>query len=228
RVSQVFLISLYFLLVHTGCADQDGFQAYQMNQEIPVEIREQEGSGGNQPVGGGQQPQEPVSPVTPPPTAPPPKPGDPIEEAIRDFDINRIKWLHTNVKDWALTSNLTHVDVSDRKVCLDHTKKGKWPTQTISGGVVVEGNPWVIVKFEGQWYAATYEWLRPGQVCKTMGASPPTTTIHDQFAGHIKAAPLNRWRPKRGEVVGFMVSALARMGAYKAHERTQIEFVLMP
>ena len=54
---------------------------------------------------------------------------------------------------------------------------------------------------DGVWYAATWEWLRPGQTSK------PTSVVN---GAHIKKSPLQDFRPVSGETYGFMVSGLAR------------------
>ncbi len=132
------------------------------------------------------------------PVDPPPPPGGPDE-----IDLSTVIWLHHDVSGWAQTSTITRITHGDPPICIEHTKAGAWPALD-DGGTVVEGNPWVFVQISGQWYAATYEWLRPGQTCKSLDAG--------DMAGHIKVAPLDSWRPRTGEVVGFMVSKPARFG----------------
>jgi hypothetical protein len=149
-----------------------------------------------------------------------------------DFDINNVTWLafsKVNMSTWKETSRITDIRISRKEVCIDHTRKGTWPvkgkTATETG---VEGNPWVIVKRNGRWYGATYEWLRPGQVCKF-------TVVPDAYAAfgpHIKIGPMNTWTPRSGDYVGFMISSLARMGpepkGRAAMERSDIKFVRIP
>jgi hypothetical protein len=120
-----------------------------------------------------------------------------------------VKWLHTNVSGWAETSRITNVSVGNPPICIEHTKAGQWP---VKDGL--EGNPWVFVNQGGQWYAATYEWLAPGQTCKGIHA--------DNIGSHIGIPPLSSWRPRSGELVGFMVSARARSGGDTVHERSNI------
>ena len=94
--------------------------------------------------------------------------------------------------------------IGDPPVCIDHTKRGRWPAIS-APGTIVEGNPWVFAKVNGKWYGATYEWLRPGQKCKY---SISASSIGD----HIKVSPLKNWKPKSGEQIGLMVSTPARLG----------------
>ena len=101
---------------------------------------------------------------------------------------------------------------------MDYDKANEWPVTTIqgsSGAVEVVGNPWVFIKHEGQWYAATWEWLRPGQTCKDKNS----------VAGdHIKQSPFVEmdWTPTPGQTYWLMVSAPARMGQMSVAERSNL------
>ena len=86
-------------------------------------------------------------------------------------------------------------------------------------GVDVVGNPWIIVEYQGTWYAATWEWLRPGQECKSRSAVN---------GDHIKHEPLRNWSPKSGERYWFMVSGLARSSHRNAEQRTNLVEVVWP
>ena len=142
------------------------------------------------------------------------------------FDLNKVKWLHTNVSGWAVTSKLK-IKISGGTICLEHPKKSVWPSVDIkhtSGKymIPVNANPWVFVQYGGQWYAATWEWMKIGNACRNMKA----------VAGdHIKKSPLGpaNWKPKSGEELYFMVSGLARFSHIKnVKERTDIVKVIWP
>lgn len=111
------------------------------------------------------------------------------------------------VAHWQITSQVTGVSISPGQICIFHTKAGQWP---IWQGV--EGNPWVVANIGGKWYAGTYEWVRPGQVCKGITAG--------NIGPHIKFAPMHSWRPRQGEVVYLFMSTLARLGARSTNERS--------
>ena len=147
------------------------------------------------------------------------------------FDLSAVTWLHHNVSDWPETSRITDVrirDVPAGGICIEHTKSRDWPgVGGVIGTVIVAGNPWVFAQVDGRWYAATYEWLRPGQTCKlnVQGHGPPSR----ELGPHIKVPPLTRWVPESGEMVGFMVSTPARTGPRgPRRERSNIEFVIWP
>jgi hypothetical protein len=94
------------------------------------------------------------------------------------------------------------------------------------GDAEIEGNAWVFARVGGQWYAATYEWLRTGQVCKSIDANNigPHTSIGQNSTGN----PLHGWRPASGETVGFMVTTRARDGNFTSNERSQVTLVKWP
>jgi hypothetical protein len=159
-------------------------------------------------------PPAPPPPPPPPPSTPPTTPDDDDDPDV-PFKLSDVTWLHTDVSRWAETSRITDVDITSSQICIEHTKAGRWPSR---GGL--EGNPWVFAQIGGKWYAGTYEWLREGQICKGITAS--------NIGEHIKKAPLETWRPRSGELVGFMVSTLARTGQEASAERSNVVMVRWP
>lgn len=141
--------------------------------------------------------------------------------------LEDIKWLHTNISKWKVTSVISDISISSKKICIEHTKAGKWPKYG-SKGNEVEGNPWIIAKVGNHWYAATYEWLRPGQTCKKLGTDKTGKTIAESIGLHTKRPPLETWIPESGELVGFMISALARSSDRTVEERSNIVWKKWP
>ena len=136
------------------------------------------------------------------------------------IDLSTVNWLHTNVSDWAQTSTITRVNIGSPPIGIEHTKAGQWPAIT-AGGTVVEGNPWIFANIDGEWHAATYEWLRPGQTEKEISA--------ETIGAHTKQPPLDGWEPKSGDIVGLMVSTPARFGPEgPVHERSNVVLVTWP
>ena len=127
-----------------------------------------------------------------------------------------IKWLHTDVSSWAETASL-HASIGSSTINMPYSKSKVWPE--VDG---VNANPWVIVNMDGQWYAATFEWLRYGQTSK------PRAVLDGSLGDHIKVSPLNRWRPHSGERFGIMVSGLARTSMRNVKERSNISMVTWP
>lgn len=137
-----------------------------------------------------------------------------------EIDLSQVRWLHADVSGWPVASTLRSVSISGRFINLDYCAAGRWPISRYEGGDVdVVGNPWVFVNKNGQWYAATWEWLRPGQTSKHASAVE---------CGHIKRRELNNWRPRSGERLGFMVSGMARSGVRNIKERTNVVMFTWP
>ena len=125
-----------------------------------------------------------------------------------------IHWLDTDVSGWAQTASL-NASVGGGTINLPYTQSKAWPA--VDGA---NANPWAIVNYNGQWYAATFEWLRYGQTAK------PMTVLSS--GGHIKIPPLSGWRPHSGERIGLMVSGLARSTLRNVKERSNIVMVTWP
>ena len=139
------------------------------------------------------------------------------------IDATGLKWLHADASNWKVSSTVTSVSVSSTQICINHTKAGGWPVRD-----GLEGNPWIVAQVNGTWYAATYEWLRPGQVCKGLGVPNDYPNIASALGPHIKVSPLNNWVPKSGETVYFFVSTFARAGVRSSDERSNIVKVIWP
>ena len=148
-----------------------------------------------------------------------------------EIDVSEVTWLHTNVGGWPAASTVTDVrirDVPAGGICIEHTKAGVWPGTRTQGGSNLAGNPWVFGNVNGRWYAATYEWLRPGQICKLTVAGGHGRPSRE-LGPHIKRPPLDNWVPRSGEMVGFMVSTPARFGPEgPVRERSNIVLVRWP
>lgn len=122
-----------------------------------------------------------------------------------------VKFLNADVSNWAVTASL-NASVSGGKVTLNYNKARVWPA---ADGV--NANPWVFVNLNGQWYAATWEYLRSGQTVKDMSGK--------SWGEHIKVAPLSSWEPRPGERFGLMVSGLVRGGLSNVKERSNVSMV---
>ena len=157
----------------------------------------------------------------PKPDAAPPKP-DAKPPAPPPLDLSKVKWMHTNVAGWKVTAKLSSVTFKGGLICLNHDKAGVWSNNKINA-VIVNANPWVFIWHKGQWYGATWEWMRPNQTCKNRSS----------VAGdHIKKKPFDAasgWKPKSGQVLYFMVSGLARMSSItNVKERSKPVKVIWP
>jgi len=127
-----------------------------------------------------------------------------------------VKWLHFDVSGWPVTADMTAAIQGGQIVC-NYSKAKVWAEKD-----GVNANPWVFAKVNGQWYAATYEWYRVGQISKPVGV------LDGSMGDHIKRNPLSSWRPRSGERIGLMVSGLARTSSRNVKERTPIVMVTWP
>lgn len=143
------------------------------------------------------------------------------------LDLSRVTFLHRSIKDWAVTSTITSVSFTplgspEGSICIPHTKAGQWPS-TAFGEITVEGNPWVFAEINGQWYGATYDWIRTGgQACKgeRLEALGP-----DQ----IRIPPMDGgWVPRPGQWLCFAQSTRARDGVFAGMERSNVACAPVP
>ena len=136
-------------------------------------------------------------------------------------DLSQVTWLSADVSSWPATATLESVTLSSSGICLDYDMADTWPVHDYNG-VDVVANPWIFIWQDGQWYAGTWEWLRPGQTCKNI----------DAVAGsHIKQSPFGEhsgWVPTSGERYWFMVSGLARYSERNVSERSNLVEVIWP
>ena len=130
-----------------------------------------------------------------------------------------IHWLHTDVSRWSQTASL-EASVGGGTISMPYSKSRTWPARD-----GVNANPWAIVKMsDGQWYAATFEWLKFGQTSKPMSVLSQTEGKGD----HFKVSPLSSWRPHSGEKFYLMVSGLARSKSRNVQERSNVSLVTWP
>lgn len=132
-------------------------------------------------------------------------------------DFSDVVWLHTDVSSWKQTSVLKSVSTTASTITLNYDKYRSWPGRTVTasagGTISVNANPWIFVQRDDKWYAATFEWMKFGQVTKNKYAVN---------GDHIKLPPLSNFSPRAGEVYGFMVSGLARTSSRNVKERSNV------
>lgn len=133
--------------------------------------------------------------------------GDNINAATDELDLNQVNWLHRNVSSWPATSTVTGTSITSNEICIFHSEAGQWPTSLFGDPgqeIQVEGNPWIFAQIGGQWYGATWDWLRVGQECK--GES-----LKSLGSEQIRIPPLDAsWVPRVGDTIGLMMSTRAR------------------
>jgi len=142
-------------------------------------------------------PADPAAPAAPTPS----HPGD-------EIDLASVTWYGPDIRSWTVASDLPRgVYVSGSTLHFPHTRAGQW--QTDKDGL--EGNPWVIVRVEGAWRAASFEWLRKGQTDK------PWAKVR---ADHIKVSAFSGYQLRRGEEFYVIVAGLSRGSSRGTMERT--------
>ncbi len=94
-----------------------------------------------------------------------------------------------------------------------------WPFPGPDPNFGVYGNQWYFAKIGGTWYGGAGEWLYRGAASCKAGQGTFTIGPDSGFG-----APFSSWSPKVGELVGYMVSSVARNGpvARTVDERTNI------
>lgn len=114
-----------------------------------------------------------------------------------------------NVTNWPITDTVRAVEQDGNEpgpMCIDHSKRGIWPTTDFfeDPETQVESNQWYIANIGGIWYAGSGENMRPNQICK-QGQTSEAIGPDGTWGG-----PMDTWRPRAGELVGYMVTTPAR------------------
>jgi hypothetical protein len=145
------------------------------------------------------------------------------------FRMSELVWLHApDAADWDVTSTIFEVTFDPQgtsnvtKICFPHSKAGKWK---VSGAG--EGNVWVIAEVDGTWYAATWDYIRPGQICKSANGFTWNSRRDGIFA-HTQRAPLEGRVPRSGDRIGIMVSGFARTSQRTVLEKSNIFMTVWP
>lgn len=128
---------------------------------------------------------------------------------IVSIDLTKVNYQRfVNISGWPVTNRIISVDQDggDGHMCINHEKRGQWPTSLFEDNplVPVEATQWYFARINGQWYGGAGEWLRPNQICKEGQKS------EDIGKDGTWGGPMDTWIPRRGELVGYMISTPAR------------------
>ena len=121
-------------------------------------------------------------------------------------DFSDVIWIDPDISTWSQTAEIT-ADVRGSLLNITDTKASVWPQQfhSVLQNACCNRSLWVFIKYNDQWFASTFEYMRFGQVSKSAEAVN---------GGQIKRAPFLQtgrlWEPAEGEVYGFMTSGMAR------------------
>jgi hypothetical protein len=113
-----------------------------------------------------------------------------------------------NIADRPVGSKITSIDQGSGQLCINHDQLGRWPSVPFFGdpATLVEGNQWVFMQKNGQWYGGAADSYQPGQACKAIDAN---SIGRDAFYG-TNEEPLHSWVPQPGELYGLMSTTPAR------------------
>jgi hypothetical protein len=146
------------------------------------------------------------------------------------IDLSKVVYLNSpNVANWPRTATLTLVEQDgggEGPVCMQYTDPGwpdsDWPFDNVDN-FGVYANQWYFAKINGVWYGGAGEWIyRGASSCK---AGQGTRTIGpDSGFG----PPFSNWVPRVGELVGFMVSSVARNGPVKRTVDERSNVIVQP
>jgi len=138
-------------------------------------------------------------------------------------DFSDVIWIDPpQVANFPVTATVT-ANVRGSALEIQDTKRSVWPRRfhTILGNSCCNRSLWIFIKFEDQWYAATFEFMRFGQIIKSAEAVN---------GGQIRRPPFSRpgfvWRPAEGEVYGFMTSGMARFDLVNLNVRERSNVAL--
>lgn len=127
-----------------------------------------------------------------------------------------VTWYDRDISTWPATVELAAaIENGQIVVAFEHAD---WPTVHV--GAEVNANPWIVAQAaDGQWYAQTFEWLRPTQDSKPLSSIP-----HG-----LKSGPLSGMAIASGQTYGFAVSSIARLSKDSGlHVRSPIVWVTAP
>lgn len=160
-----------------------------------------------------EQPQPP-----PEPPAPPPEPTLPVDA----LDPSEVTWLDADVGMLPINAQLDSVTISNdhRWIVWDGKRLGPPWYKECGDEHCVDGNMSVIVKQNGQWYGARFEWLLAGQMsyrCRLEWREGDAMFIQS------KRHPVNVWKDRPGKQVYFVGSSMVSGGLRpEPRGRTQI------
>jgi hypothetical protein len=144
----------------------------------------------------------PAAPAAAPPGTPP--------NASDAIDLRSVIIIKgpSGIAGWPVASKITSIEQGNGQLCINHEQLGRWPSVPFFGdpATLVEGNQWVFMQKNGQWYAGAADWYRPAQACKALDAN---SIGRDAFYGSDEE-PLHSWVPQPGELYGLMSSTPAR------------------
>jgi hypothetical protein len=142
------------------------------------------------------------------------------------IDLRKAVFLHSpDASNWPQTGTLFSVEqdgAGQGPMCMAFSDPGwpdsPWPYGGPDPNFGVFANQWYFAKINGTWYGGAGEWIYRGAGSCKAGQGTRTIGPDSGFG-----PPFSSWVPKPGELVGYMVTSVARPGVKRTvDERTNI------
>jgi hypothetical protein len=142
------------------------------------------------------------------------------------IDLHKVVYLNSpDASGWPQTGTLNLVEQDGSgagPMCMSFTDPG-WPDSPWVYGTDpnfgVFANQWYFAKINGVWYGGAGEWIYRGASSCKAGQGTHSMGPDSGFG-----QPFASWVPKLGEMVGYMVTSVARRGSIRrtVDERTNV------
>jgi hypothetical protein len=147
------------------------------------------------------------------------------------IDLKKVVYLNSpDVSGWPQTAVLSLVEQDgggDGPVCMSYTDPGwpdsPWPFGGSDPNFGVYANQWYFARINGIWYGGAGEWIYRGASSCKAGQGTKTIGPDSGFG-----PPFSSWVPQVGELVGFMVSSVARNGPVKRTVDERSNVIVQP
>jgi hypothetical protein len=147
------------------------------------------------------------------------------------IDLKKVVYLSSpDVSGWPQTAVLSLVEQDgggSGPVCMAYTDPGwpdsPWPFGGPDPNFGVYANQWYFARINGTWYGGAGEWIYRGASSCKAGQGTKTIGPDSGFG-----PPFSTWVPKVGELVGFMVSSVARNGPVKRTVDERSNVIVQP
>jgi len=147
------------------------------------------------------------------------------------IDLKKVVYLNSpDVSNWPQTAVLSIVEQDgggEGPVCMSYTDPGwpdsPWPFGGSDPNFGVYANQWYFARINGTWYGGAGEWIYRGASSCKAGQGTKTIGPDSGFG-----PPFSSWVPKVGELVGFMVSSVARNGPVKRTVDERSNVIVQP
>jgi hypothetical protein len=147
------------------------------------------------------------------------------------IDLKKVIYLNSpDVSNWPQTAVLSLVEQDgggSGPVCMSYTDPGwpdsPWPFGGSDPNFGVYANQWYFARIGGQWYGGAGEWIYRGASSCKAGQGTHTIGPDSGFG-----PPFSSWVPQVGELVGFMVSSVARNGPVRRTVDERSNVIVQP